>query len=153
MTQSLFASTADAHFKPLSVSFFQIAQLALWSFALVSLCFFVPETGFDYFVGSIESSFVAYPLFWMVSLLPFIVFLEAWGAYRSSALNKWGLGIFVVFTGAITGVVAYGIPAVYFTYLHPAGDSSYLPYLMLGAGAVAWLLLFGASRLLIWKKA
>lgn len=157
MTQTLSSFTTLTTPRLRADAFYQLARLACWSFALVSLCFFVPEVGFDYFVGKtglVEDAFVvATPVLWIVSLLPFIVVLEAGAAYRSSALRMRGLLMFIVLTLGVAVIVGYGIPAFYLTYVYPSGNSGHQPYVMLGVGLAAWFLLIGASRLMLWKRA
>ena len=130
--------------------------LGVWSFALPSLMFLVPETGFGWIVWNNPGVSVP-PMdvlggtmaLFITSLLPVVIFLEARRAGKQGRLNKKGLALYVVLGVIGASLLGFGLPLFYVSYLLPNSLITAFPYAMALGGFVVWMTMLLTRKVLV----
>ena len=122
--------------------------LSVWSFALPSLMFLVPETGFGWIYWNhtdanlpLMEALGGTMILFISSLLPVAIYLEARRASKRGSLNKKGLALYALFGVTGASLLGFGLPGLYVSFMHPNGYIAALPYTMALGGFVVWMAL------------
>ena len=133
----------------------------VWSFALPSLMFLVPQIGFHWIAwnhplgASVPLTDVFGGTMAMVigSLLPAVLYLETRRASQRGDLSRKGLALFTLSGVLGASLLGFGLPLLYALYLHPNGYMTALPHMMVLGGFVVWMTMMFTRKLVVRKPA
>lgn len=130
-----------------------LIRMGIWSFTVLHLMFLVPQTGFHWigwYVGTTPTTVLGGMLaFTATSLLPVVIFIEAWTANKRAMLNKKGLVVFTLIGLIGTSLLGFGMPFLYISYLHPYGFTPIFPYLMVICGGLVGIAVMVSHQLIM----
>lgn len=130
--------------------------LSVWSFALPSLMFLVPETGFGWIYWNHTDANLPLMevlggtmILFISSLLPVAIYLEARRASKRGDLNKKGLALYILFGVIGASLLGFGLPLFYVSYMLPNDLITALPYTMALGGFVVWMMMLLTRKVLV----